>query len=176
MDGQQSSIVSPPFRTILVQKVEHFFDCVDRMVKFTCMGLTGIMTFIIIIQVFGRVFLPRPFSWTEELARYLMIWGAFIGASSLIRTWENVYVDFFIEKLPVQLKNWVYNGILIIIFCLVGLVWKIALSVLPKLGLYQISPALGISMFWAHLGMLIGLGLVILQLFGMILTHFLTGR
>jgi TRAP-type C4-dicarboxylate transport system permease small subunit len=174
--GQSLLAASSIFRIKLAQKLECFFDSVDRMVKLLCMCLLGIMTVIIFIQIFGRFILPKPYSWTEELARYVMIWGAFIGASSMIRTWENVYVDFFIEKLPVKLKTWVYNGIEIIVFLLIAYVWKIALSVLPELGRYQTTPALGISMFWAHLGMLIGLGLVTLQLLGIILKHALSGR
>jgi TRAP-type C4-dicarboxylate transport system permease small subunit len=164
------------FRNGLAKKVNRFLEFVDKMVKFISVSLLGVMTIVIFIQIFGRFIMPCPFSWTEELARYLMVWVAFIGASSMIRTWENVYVDFFIEKLPFKLKNWVYNGIEIVIFFLIAYIWKIALSILPRLGLYQTTPALGISMFWAHLGMLIGLGLVMLQLLGLILKHGLIGR
>jgi TRAP-type C4-dicarboxylate transport system permease small subunit len=176
MCGQRSQTTSPTFRVNLAQKFERFFELVDRVVKFICMCLFGAMTIVIFIQIFGRYIVPIPYSGSEELARYLMIWGAFIGASSLIRTGENIGVDFFIEKLPVKLKNRLYNGIEIIIFLIIAFVLKIALSILPGLGLAQISPALGIPMFWAHLGILIGLGLVILQLLGMILKHALTGR
>jgi TRAP-type C4-dicarboxylate transport system permease small subunit len=176
MSGQRSLTAGPTFRINLAQKLEQFFNSADRMVKFICMGLYGAMAIVIFIQIVGRYVLPFPFSWTEELARYLMIWGAFIGASSLIRAGENIGVDFFIEKLPIKLKNRLYNGIEIIILLLIAYVFKIALSVLPRLGLHQTSPALGVSMFWVYLGMLIGLGLVILQLLGMILKHALMGR
>jgi TRAP-type C4-dicarboxylate transport system permease small subunit len=176
MSSQGSLMAEPRFRIHLAQKAEKFFNSVDRMVKFICMCLYGAMTIVIFIQVAGRYVLTFPFSWTEELARYLMIWGAFIGASSLIRTGENIGVDFFIEKLPVKLKNRLYNGIEIIMLLLIAYVLKIGLSVLPRVSLYQISTTLGVSMFWVYSGMLIGLGLVILQLLGMILKHVLIGR
>jgi TRAP-type C4-dicarboxylate transport system permease small subunit len=176
MSGQSPLKTSPTFRINLARKLERFFDLVDRMVKFICMCLFGAMTIIIFIQIVGRYVLPIPYSWTEELARYLMIWGAFIGACSLIRTGENISVDFFIEKLPVKLKNRINDVIEIIIFFLIAYVLKIALAILPRLGFQQISQALEIPMFWAYLGLLIGLGLVVLQLLGMILKNALIGR
>jgi TRAP-type C4-dicarboxylate transport system permease small subunit len=176
MSGQRSLRADPTFRINLAQKLERFFNSVDRMVKFICMCLYGAMAIDIFIQIVGRYVLSFPFSWTEELARYLMILGAFIGASSLIRSGENIGVDFFIEKLPVKLKNRLNNGIEIIIFLLIAYVFKIALSVLPRVGLHQTSPALGVSMYWVYLGMLIGLGLVTLQLLGMILKNAFIGR
>jgi TRAP-type C4-dicarboxylate transport system permease small subunit len=176
MKGKCSLTESPTFPINFAQKLERFFSSVDRVAKFICMCLYGAMTIVIFIQICGRYVLPVPYSWTEELARYLMIWGAFIGASSLIRTGENIGVDFFIEKLPVKWKNMLYNGIEIIILLSIIYVLKIALSVLPGLGLYQTSPSLGISIFWAYFGMLIGLCLVVLQLLGMILKHALNGR
>jgi TRAP-type C4-dicarboxylate transport system permease small subunit len=176
MSDQRSLTAGSTFRINLAQKLEQFFNSVDRVVKFFCMGLYGAMAIVIFLQIVGRYVLPLPFGWTEELARYLMIWGAFIGASSLIRAGENISVDFFIEKLPIKLKNRLYNGIEVIILVLIAYVFKIALSIFPKIGLYQTAPALGVPMFWVYSGMSIGLGLVILQLIGMILKHALIGR
>ncbi len=162
-------------RASLAKRLDGFFAFVDRIVKAACMILLGAMTCTVFLQVFGRFILPRPFSWTEELARYLMIWGAFIGASSMIRTWENVYVDFFIERLPPGLKKAAYIGIKVLILIFIVYILRITINVLPRIGIYQTTPALGISMFWAHLGMIIGLGLIALQLLGSVLNALLSG-
>jgi TRAP-type C4-dicarboxylate transport system permease small subunit len=151
------------------------FDWVDRVVKGACLLLLGVMTGVVFLQVFGRFFLPTPFSWTEELARYLMAWSAFIGASTMIKSWENVYVDFLIEKFPLKIKKVIYLGIKLVIFIFMIYITHITLKVLPPVGFYQTTPALGIPMFWAHLGMIIGLVLMIVQLLGTIFDDLFRG-
>jgi TRAP-type C4-dicarboxylate transport system permease small subunit len=175
MNEQHVPVQEVHLKTIVAERVDSFFAGIDRIVKIVSKVLLGAMTLTIFLQVFGRFVLPHPFSWTEELARYLMIWVAFIGASSMIRSWENVYVDFFVEKLPLKLKKAVYAGIKMVMLIFMIYVMKITLAVLPPLGMYQTMPALGFPMFWAHLGMMIGLGLVTLQLLGAVLNELLNG-
>ena len=175
MNESSTPTLSVQPKTGPLKGLDDLLALVDRVVKVVCVVLLGAMAITIFTQVFGRLILARPFSWTEELARYLMIWGAFIGASSMIRTWENVYVDFFIEKLPPRLKKAAYTGIKLVILVFMVYIMYITLNILPRIGMYQTTPALGISMFWAHLGMIIGLGLVTLQLLGSVLNALFGG-
>jgi TRAP-type C4-dicarboxylate transport system permease small subunit len=175
LEKQDFSGLNAQSKVSLITRVDQFCGSIDYLVKVTSMVFLTAMTLTVLIQVFGRFVLPQPFCWTEELARYLMIWGVFIGASSMIRTWENVYVDFFIEKLPSKLKKATYIGIKVILFILMVYIMIITLNVLPPVGMYQTSTALGIRMFWAHLGMIIGLGLITLQLFCSVLNALFTG-
>jgi TRAP-type C4-dicarboxylate transport system permease small subunit len=154
---------------------KNLLNSIDKFVKIVCNILFGVMTFAIFIQVFCRL-IGRSFIWTEELARYVMIWGAFIGASSLIRTWENVYVDFLIEKLSPKLKKIMYLFIKLVVFTFMIYITYITLKIVPSIGFYQQSSALQIPMFWAYLGILIGLILVIVQLLGTILNDLLNGE
>ncbi|WP_158965010.1 TRAP transporter small permease [Chachezhania sediminis] len=39
----------------------------------------------ILFQIAGRYGLRSPYAWTEELARYLMVWGGLLGASCAFR-------------------------------------------------------------------------------------------
>jgi TRAP-type C4-dicarboxylate transport system permease small subunit len=154
--------------------LKNLLKSIDNFVKIVCNILFGVMTFTIFLQVFFRMF-GRPFSWTEELARCLMIWGAFIGASSIIRTWENICVDFLIEKFPPKLKKMICLLIKLIVLTFMIYVTYITLKVLPAIGFSQKMPALGISMFWGYLGMMIGLVLVVLQLLGTIFNDLFDG-
>jgi TRAP-type C4-dicarboxylate transport system permease small subunit len=170
MNEKEVSISFNPIRHLAA-----FFEWVDRIVKGACLILLGVMTGVVFLQVFGRFFLPTPLCWTEELARYLMAWSAFIGASSMIKTWENVYVDFLIEKFPLKIKKIIYLLIKIIILVFMIYITNITLKVLPPVGVYQTTPALGIPMLWAHLGMIIGFILMIVQLIGTIFNDLFMG-
>jgi TRAP-type C4-dicarboxylate transport system permease small subunit len=154
--------------------LKNLLKSIDNFVKIVCIILFGVMTLTMFLQVSSRVG-GRAFSWSEELARYLMIWGAFIGASSLIRTWENIYVECLIEKLPLKLKKVMYLLIKLVMLIFMVYVTYITLKVLPSIGFCQKAPALQISMFWAYLGMMVGLILIVVQLLGTILIDLFDG-
>ncbi|THH36279.1 TRAP transporter small permease [Aliishimia ponticola] len=39
------------------------------------------MVLIVLLQIWARYGFDHPFTWTEELARYLMVWGGLLGAT-----------------------------------------------------------------------------------------------
>jgi TRAP-type C4-dicarboxylate transport system permease small subunit len=168
---EQNQFVTRAGKNVILKNL---LKSIDNFVKIVCNILFGVMTFIIFLQVFSRA-VGGAFRWTEELARYLMIWGAFIGASSLIRTWENICVDFLIEKLSPKLKKMMYLLIKLVILTFMIYVTYITLKVVPSVGFCQQAPALQISMFWPYLGMMIGVVLIVLQLLGTIINDLCDG-
>ena len=55
---------------------------------------------VIFYQFFTRYALNDSASWTEEIARYLLIATAFIGAAINVRKNNHIQVDFFYRILP----------------------------------------------------------------------------
>jgi TRAP-type transport system small permease protein len=47
--------------------------------------LIMVMSAVIFYQVFSRFILKDSLRWSEELARYLMVWSVFIGSALAIR-------------------------------------------------------------------------------------------
>lgn len=152
--------------------LETFYDLLDFMddiVKKICIFLAAAMTITVILQVLFRYILKNPLIWTEELARYLMIWMAFLGASSVLKRWEHVFVDYFLCKLPLNIFKAV--DILIKSSMLIFLIYlfRLSIKVFPNVGMKQVTPALGLKMLWAQFGIILGLFLMIMQLTGVIL-------
>ena len=56
--------------------------------------LLAIMVSNVAIGVFYRYVLNNSLSWTEELARYLMVWFAYIGMAMAFRDESHVNVSF----------------------------------------------------------------------------------
>lgn len=54
---------------------------VDRACLFLAKLALAAMVVTILFQIWARYGLDYPFSWTEELARYLMIWAGLLGAT-----------------------------------------------------------------------------------------------
>jgi len=68
------------------------------------MGLT--MTLVVAVQVFFRYVMNHSLFWSEELARFLLVWLTFLGATSAYYRKVHPGVDFVFDKLsPVQKKT-----------------------------------------------------------------------
>ncbi len=63
-------------------------------------GLLSISV-IVFVNVIARYFFNTSFSWSEELARYIIVWVSFLGVSSCARFDAHVKVDL----LPNLLKG-----------------------------------------------------------------------
>ena len=58
------------------------------------------LAIVIFYQFFTRYALNDSASWTEEIARYLLIATAFVGAAVNVRKNNHIQVDFFYRFLP----------------------------------------------------------------------------
>lgn len=54
----------------------------------------------VLLQVFFRYVLNDPLTWSEELARYLFIWCAFLGWILASRRHSHLAMSFVVERLP----------------------------------------------------------------------------
>jgi len=56
----------------------------------------------VIAQVVFRYFLASPLTWSDELARYLFIWCAFLGWIVAARRRTHLGVDILVTRLPTR--------------------------------------------------------------------------
>lgn len=63
------------------------------------------MTLIVFTQVLFRYILQSPLYWSEEAARYIMIWIVFLGASIGIRKGSHLGFTWFVEKSGSKIKR-----------------------------------------------------------------------
>jgi TRAP-type C4-dicarboxylate transport system permease small subunit len=63
------------------------------------------MTVLILLQVFFRFVIYLPFPWSEECARYLMIWMGMLGSVIALQQGRHIGVTFFMEKFPTSLQK-----------------------------------------------------------------------
>jgi TRAP-type C4-dicarboxylate transport system permease small subunit len=139
----------------------------EKVVQVTLVGMVAIMTVIIIIQVFMRYLFLFSLSWSEEVARYLMIWVSFLGASLALKYGFHIGVEFIMNRIPEKIRGWVHLvakiGILIflIYFTIGG--FQVSWAVRD-----QDSPALLFSMAYAYLAAPVGGLFMIIQLLNLL--------
>lgn len=113
-------------------------------------ALLATIAALVVYQVVARYALGRPPSWTEELARYLQVWLVLLASPICLRRGLHLAVDYLTPGLPPRAKRVVrsLNHLLVGLFGVVLTVFGVRM--LPVASL-QVSPALGISMFWPYL-------------------------
>ncbi|MFT6775565.1 MAG: TRAP-type C4-dicarboxylate transport system permease small subunit [Paracoccaceae bacterium] len=66
----------------------------------TCVALLALFVLDVWLGVVARRIIPLPITFTEELARYLMIWMALLAVSCEIAHREHIGVEFVFSRLP----------------------------------------------------------------------------
>lgn len=134
----------------------------EKVVQYTLVVMVAIMTITIIIQVFLRYLFLYSLSWSEEVARYLMIWVAFLGASLALKKGFHIGVEFVVSRIPERIRQWVnlvakFSILFFLVFFTIG-GFRVSWAVRD-----QDSPALLFSMAYAYLSAPVGGLFMIIQ-------------
>lgn len=129
----------------LLQRCERALDAVIQPVVFAGMAaLIGVIT----LQVVSRV-LFTAVGWTEEVARFLLVWITFLGATLAFQRGRHIAVTFVVDALPLRLQQ-----LARIAAVLVALGFTVALIVIGhrymQVQSFQKSASLRISMTWIY--------------------------
>ncbi len=78
-----------------------FRSAVDKVVEWILIFVLGTMTLNVLWQVFTRFILRDPSSYTEELARYLLVWLGLLGGAYAVGKKMHLAIDL----VPMILKG-----------------------------------------------------------------------
>jgi TRAP-type C4-dicarboxylate transport system permease small subunit len=67
--------------------------------------LTLQMTLVVLLGVFTRYILNDSLAWTDELARYSMVWLTWLGGGIAIRRGAHIAVEFVKDAIPEKAKS-----------------------------------------------------------------------
>lgn len=79
-----------------------------RLAWITDRAAAGLLLLLVVdvwLGVVARYLVPLPLTFTEELARYLMIWVALLAVSSCISRREHIGVQVLFERLPAGVRR-----------------------------------------------------------------------
>lgn len=104
-----------------------FFNRISEILnaacKVFCLMIGSILVVNLFLGVFTRFVLNDPLDFTEEIARFCMLWFAFIGGSIALRQKDLISFTFVIDKMPKPIKKGfqILNILLMILFLVVFL-------------------------------------------------------
>ena len=148
--------------TNLFDQLEGFADKLAKTTLFVIKVLTGILVVTVLIGVFFRYVVRDSLSWTEELARYLMIWAALLAVSVGIKDKEHVGIQLLIKQFPPLITKIITFIVYIIIMVFLGVLTFKGYQVADK-AKTQLSLALNISMYWPLMSIPVSGVLAIIQ-------------
>lgn len=126
---------------------------IDRILGIVLAIIMGVMVVNVLWQVFTRFVIGIPSSFTDELARYLMIWVGVLGAAYISGRRMHVAIDLLPTRLNKegQLRLKVISNSIIILFCFFAMVIGGLRLVYITFTLEQYSPALQIPLALVYL-------------------------
>lgn len=158
-----------------MQAIAKFLDShlalIRKLVKIIIISIFTLQVLVVFSQVVWRFIFNNPFSWSEELARYLQVWLILLTSSVCIRKGRHLAVDYATHALPFK-----YNKILkfiimifIMFFTCIVIVFGVHMIVvtinqktpalqIPILVVYLAFPITGLLMFLESLILFLKLG------------------
>ena len=133
----------------------------DRASRFLMAIMMAVMFLAVFLGVGNRFVFKFSISWTEQLARFLLIWISMLGAAIAVRPALHIGVMFIVTRLgrwrrPVM----TINSVLIIGFLAVVGYFGLRLCLSQA---SQTSPVMNLSMFWPLLAVPTGCLLMIIH-------------
>lgn len=121
---------------------------VERVLAWILIVLMGFSVLNVLWQVFTRFILDNPSSYTEELARYLLVWIGVLAAAYGVGTRSHLAIDLLPLKLTGKKRQWleIFIQACVAAFAVTVLIIGGSRLVGITLHLQQTSAALGVKL------------------------------
>ncbi|MDA9981776.1 TRAP transporter small permease [Gammaproteobacteria bacterium] len=105
---------------------------VNWYVERACVALMVLLVLDVWLGVLARYVLPFQLTFTEELARYLMIWMALLAISSGISHREHIGVLLIFERFPPKVRKWLAVAFDLIAFMFFAVIFLYGLGMVDR--------------------------------------------
>jgi TRAP-type C4-dicarboxylate transport system permease small subunit len=130
-------------------------DGANSAARWLCILSSGAIFLLAMAQILFRYVFMVSAPWTEEAARYLMIWMALLAAGLAFLKGDHFNIDFITTRLNPGARRFFAIGMDLLagIFVLCIIAWGIPFA---QLGFFTTAPGLQISMFIPYLALPVG--------------------
>ncbi len=158
-----------------------FLDRLNTAVYFLTGALLAVISVVVLMQVIVRFVLTSAginisAPWTEEIARYLLVWMIFLGAAVGCRRMQLISLEFVVKGAPRLLGIIIRHLALALCLGLFLLLLRFGVQFVQVLGASELSPVMQISKTWVYWAMPAGAALMIVNTLAFIAESWLDGR
>lgn len=133
------------------------------LVERACVALMVLLVLDVWLGVLVRYVLPLDWTFTEELARYLMIWMALLAISSGISHREHIGVLLIFERFPPSVRKWLAVAFDVIAFGFFAIIFFYGLGMVER-GFSRYTMIDGIPKAYPFMGVPLAAAAACLQL------------
>lgn len=153
--------------------IQALSDKLNKVVEKIVALLLAIMSIVVFLQVVFRYIFHASLPWSEELARYILVWLTFLGASIGVKRNAHIGVEVVVKFLPPLLRKAtnVITQILSLSFFMVLIVYGMKVV---SITMMQLSPAMKINMGYIYLAIIVGAIFMMLHLIARMLANNVT--
>ena len=130
-------------------------NALGRACEAALVAVLAAMAVAVFLQVIFRYVFHLPLFWTEEFARYCLVWASLLGAAVALKRGEHITVTLFLDRFPEKTRR------------IMGAVARISMTAILAVIMWggvqlvivtsaQISPALRIPMAVPYMALPIG--------------------
>lgn len=153
---------SPNQADVIVPRVR---ATIDTVLAWVLTALVGLSVINVLWQVFTRWILQDPSSYTEELARYLLIWIGLIGSAYAVGLKLHLAIELLPERLEGRARDWLELVIQVFVFAF-------ALAVMVVGGYQLVTLTLRFEQTSAALGLPLGYVYSVVPISGLIIMFY----
>lgn len=171
---------SAVLETSPLSRALRMLDRVNLVARYGVGALLGVATISVTYQILIRFVLDYfgvniAAPWTEEVARYALIWVVFIGAGIVCRYSGLIAVDIVPHALPFPYGSYVKIIAILVTIAFFGVLAWIGLE-FAATGSIETSPVMRIPMSFVYLSVPVGSLLAVVNLTALLLEGILLGR
>lgn len=137
-----------------IDKVITVFEDVTTIVSFILMTVTTL------IGILFRYVFSNPIVWVEEVARYFMVWGIFIGLGIVTRNNAQISINILTDYAPEKIRTLLnYTIQILLIVTYISLLIISILFIKDAIKTNQLTPMTRIPFYYVYLALPIGFAL-----------------
>lgn len=146
------------------QIVKSFDSVLSFIEEWLLFFLLAVMLAVVFFGVLNRSLIQASIPWSEELARYLMIWGVFVGASLGVKRSVHISVDALVLLMPEKVKHLFSLLAYVVGFVFCAWFFYVGCEFIGQMmNMKPLSPALRVPMYYAYAAVPVGFGLMALR-------------
>jgi len=138
-----------------MRTIVKWIDGLNKAVSVVLAVMLAVMAILIIVQIFCRFVINYPLHWTEELARFLMIYVVFLGSAIALRHSRLIAIEALAEAVKPRVRKWLKIFVMLVSMVFFVILLNQGLEIQNVVG-RQTSAGLGIPMSLPYAAIPIG--------------------
>lgn len=144
---------------------QKYMNFIDFLIQKLLIFMMICVVICVVLQILGR-YIPfiKPFTWTEEIARWLLVWLTFLGASHIAKSSSYTRVDFFVNKMSPQVRKIVGVICKLCMLSFTGYMAYKSLFVFTTVSTHELGPSTQLPMLILRSAVIVGMTVTFLQM------------